>query len=181
MPHKKFQHFIKWFDIFIRAKTNIQKKKGKIKQKRKRKSLPVALGEGPVGPAHQAVLSSSSRAPKQLGGEAPTPWTPPQRPRGSRPPQLTKARQGDACIALSHSPPSPLRPEPSPRFPLLPREHPPFAAVRNRSQRRREARRPCPPRARSWPPQRARRWERRTRGYRHNRSFLLAGAAARFP
>src|ERR1041385_4713157 len=38
MPHKKFQHFIKWFGIFIRAKTNMQKKKGKIKQKIKEKA-----------------------------------------------------------------------------------------------------------------------------------------------
>jgi hypothetical protein len=41
MSHKKFQHFTKWFDIFIRAKTNLQKKKGKIKQKIG-KSLPGA-------------------------------------------------------------------------------------------------------------------------------------------
>src|ERR1041385_1952132 len=51
MPHKKFQHFIKWFDIFIRAKTNIQKKKGKIKQKN-RKILTCRPGEdGPPSPA----------------------------------------------------------------------------------------------------------------------------------
>src|ERR1041385_8828604 len=51
MSHKKFEHFIKWFDIFIRAKTNMQKKKGKIKQKIIRKDLPVAQAE-PAQPAH---------------------------------------------------------------------------------------------------------------------------------
>src|ERR1041385_3565145 len=53
-PHKKFQHFIKWFDIcFIRTKTNIKKKKkGKIKQKIE-KNLPVAQAE-PAQPAHPA-------------------------------------------------------------------------------------------------------------------------------
>src|ERR1041385_3547370 len=57
MPHKKFQHFIKWFDIFIRTKTNIQKKKGKIKQKKKRKSLPVAQART-AHPAHPAQRGS---------------------------------------------------------------------------------------------------------------------------
>src|ERR1041384_1101534 len=52
MSHKKFQHFIKWFNIFIRAKKNIKKKKGMFKQKIKRKSLPGAQGEaGPPSPA----------------------------------------------------------------------------------------------------------------------------------
>src|ERR1041385_4261783 len=49
MPHKKFQHFIKWFDIFIRAKTNMQKKKGKIKQKIKGKAYLVPRAK----PAHR--------------------------------------------------------------------------------------------------------------------------------
>src|ERR1041385_5146750 len=60
MSDKKFQHFIKWFDIFIRAKTNMQKKKGKIKQKIKEKTLPGAPGEsspsGPPGPEGQRGL-----------------------------------------------------------------------------------------------------------------------------
>src|ERR1041385_4917988 len=55
MSHKKFQHFIKWFDIFMRAKTNMQKKKGKIKQKRNRKTYqtPRAKPAQPAHPAHQ--------------------------------------------------------------------------------------------------------------------------------
>src|ERR1041385_4824922 len=55
MSHKKFQHFIKWFDIFIRAKTNMQKKKGKIKQKIKGKSYlaPRAKPAHPAQPAHR--------------------------------------------------------------------------------------------------------------------------------
>ena len=54
MSHKKFQHFIKWFDIFIRAKTNMQKKKGKIKQKIKGKAYlaPRAKPAHPAQPAH---------------------------------------------------------------------------------------------------------------------------------
>src|ERR1041385_1798911 len=51
MPHKKFQHFIKWFDIFIRAKTNIQKKKGKIKQKIKEKAYLAPRREQPTQPS----------------------------------------------------------------------------------------------------------------------------------
>ena len=57
MPHKKFQHFIKWFDIFIRAKKNMQKKKGKIKQKIKEKDLPDAQAK-PAHPAHPAQRGS---------------------------------------------------------------------------------------------------------------------------
>ena len=55
LPHKKFHHFIKWFDIFIRAKTNIKKKKGKIKQKIKGKSYlaPRAKPAHPAQPAHR--------------------------------------------------------------------------------------------------------------------------------
>src|ERR1041384_1101537 len=55
MSHKKFQHFIKWFDIFIRAKTNMQKKKGKIKQKIKGKAYlaPRAKPAHPAQPAHR--------------------------------------------------------------------------------------------------------------------------------
>src|ERR1041385_257688 len=67
MPHKKFQHFIKWFGIFIRAKTNMQKKKGKIKQKIKEKTLPGAPGESspPAQPAHQGQRGLLPRPPPQ--------------------------------------------------------------------------------------------------------------------
>src|ERR1041385_8498446 len=50
MSHKKFQHFIKWFGIFIRAKTNMQKNKGKIKQKLKRKTYLSPRRERPSQP-----------------------------------------------------------------------------------------------------------------------------------
>src|ERR1041385_7587116 len=57
MSHKKFQHFINWFDIFIRAKTNMQKKKGKIKHKIKGKAY-LAPGAKPAHPAHPAQRGS---------------------------------------------------------------------------------------------------------------------------
>src|ERR1041385_6542049 len=45
-PHKKFQHFIKWFDIcFIRTTTNINKKRKERLNRGKRKNLPLAWGE----------------------------------------------------------------------------------------------------------------------------------------
>ena len=52
-PHKSFQHLIKWFGIFLSEPKQIQKKKGKIKQKRIRKTLPVAQAK-PAQPAHPA-------------------------------------------------------------------------------------------------------------------------------
>src|SRR4051812_21517239 len=98
-----------------------EKQKGKIKQKKK-KDLPLARGE-----AHLSSRPSPRsppcrllpRAAKQHGGAAPTPWRPPRRPGGSRPPQDSKVRHRDALDSLSHFPPSLLRPEPSPSFPLL--------------------------------------------------------------
>src|ERR1041385_5146220 len=63
MSHKKFQHFINWFGIFIRAKTNMQKKKGKIKQKIKEKDLPVAQAE-PAQPAHPAHQGHGGLLPR---------------------------------------------------------------------------------------------------------------------
>src|ERR1041385_1051809 len=52
-PHKSFQHLIKWFGVFLSEPKQIQKKKGKIKQKRIRKTLPVAQAE-PAQQAHPA-------------------------------------------------------------------------------------------------------------------------------
>src|ERR1041385_3510006 len=50
-PHKSFQHLIKWFGIFIRAKTNYRKRKERL-NRNKRKNLPGAQGEaGPPSPA----------------------------------------------------------------------------------------------------------------------------------
>src|SRR4051812_22676977 len=60
------------------------------------------------------------------------------------PPCLLQHVQDRAVVALVTLPPFPLALAHSAAFPLLPREHPPFAAVRNRSQRWREAWRPCP-------------------------------------
>src|ERR1041385_679232 len=67
MPHKKFQHFIKWLDIFIRAKTNIQKKKGKIKQKFKTER-PTCEGAQLVAPAQ--VHLDACRLPQASGHAA---------------------------------------------------------------------------------------------------------------
>src|ERR1041385_8687928 len=78
-PHKKFQHFIKWFDIcFIRTKTNIKKKKkGKIKQKVE-KNLPVAQAE-PAQPAHPAHQGQGGLLPPP-----PPPSCSVESPRASR-------------------------------------------------------------------------------------------------
>src|ERR1041385_247072 len=65
-PHKKFQHFTKWFDIcFIRTKTNInKKKKGKINQRKKEK-LTSRLGRGPpLQPAQPTRTPLSSSTPR---------------------------------------------------------------------------------------------------------------------
>src|SRR3954467_14649774 len=43
-PCKSFQHLIKWFGIFIRAKTNYRKRKERL-NRGKRKNLPPARGE----------------------------------------------------------------------------------------------------------------------------------------
>src|ERR1041385_1284803 len=74
-PHKSFQHFIKWFDIcFIRTKTNINKKR-KERLNRNRKNLTCRLGgavpASPPGPPGAGGSSSTSRAPKLLGGMPP--------------------------------------------------------------------------------------------------------------
>src|ERR1041385_9345570 len=88
-PHKSFQHLIKWFGIFIRAKTKFRKRKERL-NRGKRKNLPLAWGEAhlssrPSPPGLPCRLPP--RAAKQLGGAAPTPWTPPPRLGRSRPPR----------------------------------------------------------------------------------------------
>src|ERR1041385_817726 len=100
MSHKKFQHFINWFGIFIRAKTNMQKKKGKFKQKIKEENLPDAQGEGgpasPPGPPGARGSSSPPRAPKLLGGMPPSqPGATRRRRAPSRPPRAFFSRPGD--------------------------------------------------------------------------------------
>src|SRR3954469_3886592 len=128
-----------WY--FYQSQNKITEKKGNIKQKEKEKVLPLARGKAHLS-SRPSPRSPPCRLPpraaKQLGGAAPTPWTPPRRPGASRPPQDSKERHGDALDSLSHFPPSPLRPEPSPSFPLLPRERPPLIVVRSRSQRQEE-------------------------------------------
>src|ERR1041385_178331 len=137
-PCKSLQHLIKWFGIFIRAKTKFRKRKERL-NRGKRKNLPLAWGEAhlssrPSPPGLPCRLPP--RAAKQLGGAAPTPWTPPRRPGRSRPPQASKVRQGDARGSLSPFPPPPLRLAPPPRFSLFLRDQPPFVDARTRSQRR---------------------------------------------
>src|SRR3954471_13288527 len=107
--------------LFSKLNKITEKQKGKIKQK-KEKNLPLARGKAHLS-SRPSPRSPPCRLPpraaKQLGGAAPTPWAPPRRPGASRPPQDSKERHGDALDSLSHFPPSPLRPEPSPSFPLL--------------------------------------------------------------
>src|SRR3954466_3273375 len=163
-----------------------KRQKEKQKGKRKKQKKPTYLGHpGPThlssrpSPRSSSVVFLPARQSSSLERPS-TPWTPPRRPAASRPPQDVKERHGDALDSLSHFPPSPLRPELSLGFPLLPRERPPCAAVRIRSQRRQEPEQPCPPCAassissiwRSWRPNRA-----RGRRHLHQR---LAGAATRF-
>src|ERR1041385_4870276 len=78
-PHKKFQHFIKWFDIcFIRTTTNInKKKKGKIKQREKEK-LTSRLGRGPPLQPAQPTRTPLSSSPgwRTHSCVATMPWPP---------------------------------------------------------------------------------------------------------
>src|ERR1041385_8694828 len=82
-PHKKFQHFIKWFDIcFIRTTTNInKKKKGKIKQREKEK-LPPRRGRAPplqpAQPTRTPLSSSPGRRTHSCVATMPWPPTSPQ-------------------------------------------------------------------------------------------------------
>src|ERR1041385_5880749 len=95
-PHKKFQHFIKWFDIFIRTKTNIKKKR-KERLNRNQKNLTCRPGgagpASPPGPPGAGASSPSPRAPKLLGGMPPSQ------------PGATRRRQGASsppCGLFSH-------------------------------------------------------------------------------
>src|ERR1041385_4113577 len=139
MSHKKFQHFINWFGIFIRAKTNMQKKKGKIKQKIKRKtylsprrsrpSQPTRLtrGTGVFFPAPR-TQAAQWNATEPAGGDT----SPPSAFQASPCPLLA---HGDA-LKLPHS--------------FLPlHELPPLLS---RPFRRRPRRTPERRRAPAWPP-----------------------------
>src|ERR1041385_5316939 len=84
-PHKKFQHFIKWFDIcFIRTTTNINKKRKDRLNRGKRKNLPLAWGE-----AHLSSRPSPPGLPCLLlqAGARTAAWRPCRgRRRAPRPP-----------------------------------------------------------------------------------------------
>src|SRR3954469_11098752 len=77
-----------WY--FYQSQNKITEKKGKIKQKEKEKGLPLARGKAHLS-SRPSPRSPPCRLPpraaKQLGGVAPTPWTPPRRPGASRPPR----------------------------------------------------------------------------------------------
>src|SRR3954471_12566744 len=60
-PCKSFQHLIKWFGIFIRAKTNYRKRKERLNRNLNQKSLPGAQAKSahrsPAGPeGHGGLL-----------------------------------------------------------------------------------------------------------------------------
>src|ERR1041385_2434959 len=76
-PHKSFQHLIKWFGIFTKVRTNIQKnRKERLNRKGKRTYLsPGARPTSPAGPAREAhlvvfhpALPSSSVAGRRCRG-----------------------------------------------------------------------------------------------------------------
>src|SRR3954463_1374726 len=62
-PCKSFQHLIKWFGIFIRAKTNYRKRKERLNREKKEK-LTSRQGRGPplqpAQPTRGTPLSSST-------------------------------------------------------------------------------------------------------------------------
>src|SRR3954469_3343336 len=63
-PHKSFQHLIKWFGIFIRAKTNYRKRKERLNREKK-KRLTARLGRGPpLQPAQPTRTPLSSSTPR---------------------------------------------------------------------------------------------------------------------
>src|ERR1041385_3012938 len=117
-PHKKFQHFIKWFDIcFIRTKTNINKKR-KERLNRNRKNLTCRPGgagpASPPGPPGAGGSSSTSRAPKLLGG------MPPSQPGGRHAPSLPGALPAPHLHACRRPGASPFHPPPPRTLPSSP-------------------------------------------------------------
>src|ERR1041385_3903676 len=98
-----------WY--FYQSQNKLQKKKGKIKQKRIRKSLPVAQGgagpASPPGPSGARGSSSPTRAPKLLGGMPPSqPGATRRRRRASSPPRGLFSHLDAPGDAVSHFPPS---------------------------------------------------------------------------
>src|SRR4051812_41179456 len=92
--------------LFSKAKQKYRK----VKQKEKgRRTLPGNWSNSPApahlaGPAHFPILSLLPHAPKQHGGETPTP---PQRRGPSMRPRALSLCHGDALAAADHFP-SPL-------------------------------------------------------------------------
>src|ERR1041385_3121180 len=109
MPHKKFQHFIKWFDIFIRAKTNMQKMKGKIKQKIKGKAylVPRAKPANPAQPAHRGsgVFFPLPRTQAARWNATEPAGATRRRRAPSRPPRALFSRPGDVSQLPRSIPP----------------------------------------------------------------------------
>src|SRR3954463_15258030 len=146
-PHKKFEHLLKYLAIYFAKLNKLQKNRKERLNREIRKTYlsPGARPTSPAGPAREASSVVFLPARQSSSLERPsTPWTPPRRPGASRPPQDVKVRHGDALDSLSHFPPSPLRPEPSSSFPLLPREQPPLIVVRSRGQHQEEGQQSCP-------------------------------------
>src|SRR4051812_29053511 len=96
-----------WY--FYQSQNKITEKKGKIKQKEKEKGLPLARGKAHLSsrpsPRSPPCLLPP-RAAKQLGGAAPTLWTPQRRLQASRPPQASLSHQETPRASLSPSSPS---------------------------------------------------------------------------
>src|ERR1041385_3809837 len=109
MSHKKFQHFIKWFDIFIRAKTNMQKMKGKIKQKIKGKAylVPRAKPANPAQPAHRGsgVFFPLPRTQAARWNATEPAGATRRRRAPSRPPRALFSRPGDVSQPPQFIPP----------------------------------------------------------------------------
>src|SRR3954469_20314127 len=84
-PYKSFQHLIKWFGIFIRAKTNKTESRKRKKKKKAESHLP-----GPPGPAEAAQPkgAGSSSPSGQAGGSSPpvAAWLPGSCLAAPRPP-----------------------------------------------------------------------------------------------
>src|ERR1041385_3510007 len=154
MSHKKFQHFIKCFDVFIKAKTNIKKKKGKIKQKIKGKTYlaPRAKPAHPAQPAHRGsgVFFPLPRTQAARWNATAPAGATRRRRAPSRPPRALFSRPGDVS-----QPPRSIPPSTSSLLSSLAR----FIAARGtrrsavehtRGPRRREAPRTCPRSRPSW-------------------------------
>src|ERR1041385_2804867 len=95
MPHKKFQHFLKWVDILSEPKQIYRKRKERLNRKIGNPYLSPRRGRPtqPSRPTGAAGSSSPPRASKLLGGMPPSrPWTTRRRRGPSRPPRASFSR-----------------------------------------------------------------------------------------